>query len=240
MGGRGSKQKSTRYDDHHVTKAHENKLRDEEVRVEEVIAEMGEIFDRLAEHDKTGVELKAELERQALVDSTGKLISIPHGKRLLRLACSSGNVGSASVLLEVGASPLGSPPEYMQTMCDAEELRDAEISCVHLAAAQDNAEMLELLLSTTAFGDLANHVQEYKIRDERTPLMSVASRYQHICRATIGKILLPPYYHLCCTYPTIGQRIRSLLALGRTETETNLVVTASFTTEVDHQTTVKA
>ena len=230
MGGQGSKQKSTRSDDHQITTGNESKLSDEELRVEAVIAEMGDVFDRLAQRDKTGVELKAELEKQALVNSTGKLISIPHGKRLLRLACSSGNVGSASVLLEIGASPLGSPPEYMQTMCGAEELRDAEISCVHVAAAQDNSEVLELLLSTTEFGDLANHVQEYKIRDERTPLMSVASRYQHICRDTIGKVLLPPSYHLCCTYPPIGQRIRSLLAQGRTETETNLVFIASLTT----------
>ena len=195
MGGRGSKLKSARSDDHRTTEDRENKLSDEEVRVETIMAEMSEVFDRLAEDDKIGNDLKAELEKQALLDFKGKMISLPHhGKRLLRLACSSGNVGSASVLLEVGASPLGSPPEYMQTMCGAEELRAAEISCVHLAAAQDNAAVLELLLSTTEFGDLANLVQQYKIRDERTPLMCVASRYRYICRDMIGKNFLTQFY----------------------------------------------
>ena len=174
----GGESKSTERGDECSTKPHEKKLSDEEEeRVAAVITQVGREFEYLAQHGKTGVELKAELEKHELVDSTGKLISTPYGNLLLRIACSSGNLSTARVLLEIGASPLGSPSEHMQTLSGSES-QVADISCVHLAAAQDNAAVLELLLSTTEFGDLANLVQQYKIRDLRTPLMCVASRYQ--------------------------------------------------------------
>ena len=167
------------------------KLSEAERRAKAVIAETGEVFERLAQHDTTGVELKAELEKHELVDPTGKLIDAPHGKQLLRLACLCGNAGCAKVLLDLGVSPLGSPLEYtpaLNGVTCAGRWQAANVSCVHLAALLDNAEVLAVLLSDRDFGDLANVSQVFRLCDERTPLMSVASRYRQICRGMIGKM----------------------------------------------------
>ena len=145
--------------------------------------DMGDKFVHPAKRDTTGLELKAELEKHELVDAAGQLIDLSHGKRLLWQACFFDNAGSAKVLLEAGASPLGSPPEYIRTGCGGHRLmqtRAAEISCVHLAASHDNAVLVEMLLATTKFGDLANSWQRYKMGDTRTPLMCVASRHQYL------------------------------------------------------------
>ena len=145
--------------------------------------DMGDKFVHLARRDTTGLELKAELEKHELVDATGQLIDVSHGRLLLWHACFFDNAASAKVLLEAGASPLGSPPEYIRTGCGGSQLvqtRAAEVSCVHLAAAHDNAVLVEMLLATTKFGDLANVWQTFKMDDTRTPLMSVASRHQYL------------------------------------------------------------
>ena len=142
-----------------------------------------DMFVNLAKRDTTGLELKAELEKQALIDAAGQLIDLSHGRILLWQACFFDNVASAKVLLEAGASPLGSPPEYIRTGCHGHQLvqtRAAEISCVHLAASHDNAVLVEVLLATSEFGDLANSWQKFKMDDTRSPLMCVACRHQYL------------------------------------------------------------
>ena len=148
------------------------------------------VLGRLVENDKTGAVLKAALEKRGLVASTGKLTDTSTGRRLLRLACSSGNTGSAKVLLELGASPLGIRAFFQKLGCvhpEPVETRPGRTSCVIISATQDDAEMMDLLLSTSGFGDLANIPHRHTPTDERSPLMHVASRYRHICRGVTGR-----------------------------------------------------